>query len=132
MESTLKVGNTTTHTFLVTKEMQPRFADVIIHPVCSTWDMAHQFEIVARKSLEPHLSEGEEGIGSFLSIEHRSPAPIGENVHLEAVVTECYVSSLVCTITARIGSRVCASGKQIQRILPSTTIHELIKKATSQ
>ncbi len=94
--------------------------------------MAHQFEVVARKTLEPHLSEGEEGIGSFLSIEHRSPAPIGENVLLEAVVTECDASSLVCTITARIGSRVCASGKQIQRILPSSTIHELIKKATSQ
>ena len=132
MESSLQVGNTASHSFLVTPEMQPVFSNEIIHPVCSTWDMAHQFEVVARKTLEPHLSEGEEGIGSFLSIEHRSPAPIGENVLLEAVVTECDASSLVCTITARIGSRVCASGKQIQRILPSSTIHELIKKATSQ
>jgi fluoroacetyl-CoA thioesterase len=132
METSLQVGNTATHTFLVTQEMQPIFEAKIIHPVCSTWDMAHQFEVVARKTLEPHLSKGEQGIGSFLSIEHRSPAPLGEQVHIEAIVTECDPSTLMCSITARIGSRVCATGKQIQRILPSSTINELIKKATSQ
>lgn len=132
METSLQVGNTSVHTFLVTQDMQPSFEDKIIHPVCSTWNMAHQFEVVARKTLEPHLSEGEQGIGSFLSIEHRSPAPLGKKVRIEAIVTECDHSTLVCSITARIGSRVCATGKQIQRILPSSTINELIKKATSQ
>ena len=91
--------------------------------------MAHQFEIAARKTLEPHLSDGEQGIGSYLSIDHCSPALVGKTVSVQATITELDDTSVICELTASIGSVVCATGKQVQRILPCSVIHSLIKKA---
>ena len=62
MKPSMQIGNTATVEFVVSEKMQPRFDGIIVHPVCSTWDLAHQFEITSRKALVPHLEEGEEGI----------------------------------------------------------------------
>jgi predicted thioesterase len=131
MKPTLQISNSAQLRFTVTPQMQPQFGEKAIHPVCSTWDMAHQFEIVARQTLEPHLEDGEEGIGSFLSIDHCAPAVVGKTVLVEAKVTELDNTSVVCSITATVGSLVCATGKQIQRVLPRTSISTLIEKAAS-
>ena len=93
--------------------------------------MAHQFEIAARQTLEPHLEEDEEGIGSFLSIDHCAPAAVGKTVLVEATVTEVDDTSVVCSISATIGLLTCATGKQIQRVLPSASISALIDRASS-
>ena len=132
MKSTIQVGNSQNLTFVVTQEMQPRFHDAIVHPVCSTWDLAHQFEIVARKTLEPHLCEGEQGIGSSLSIEHNAPIPVGKSVDVIATITELDATTVICSITASIGDLVCATGIQTQRVLPITTLDKIIQKAISQ
>nr|MBC8421754.1 hypothetical protein [bacterium] len=114
----------------VPSEMQPEFKGTMIHPCCSTWDMVPQFEIAARKTLEPHLLEDEQGIGSFISIDHCSPAPVGKTVSVQATIASLNDSSVVCEITATIGEVICATGKQVQRVLPRSVIHSLIEKAT--
>ena len=129
MKQTMKVGNRTTIGFTVDEQMRPAFNDQIIHPVCSTWDMAHQFEIAARKTLEPHLEEGEQGIGSRIVIDHLKPAPVGKDVVVEAVVTKVDTTEVVCSIEAKIGKIVVATGEQIQRIFPTETINERIENA---
>ena len=131
MKATLQVGNVAEISFVVTTQMQPHFGDEPIHPVCSTWDMAHQFEIVARQTLESHLEENEQGIGSFLSIDHCAPALVGKTVSVKATVTELDESSVVCMITATVGTLICATGKQVQRVLPCSTISTLIENAAS-
>ncbi len=88
MKPTIQIGQSIQISFSVTPEMQPNFEGKTIHQVCSTWDMAHQFELAARQTLEPHLNEDEEGIGSFLSIDHCAPAPVGKTVSVEAMITE--------------------------------------------
>jgi len=132
MKPTLNIGNCESHRFVVTEQMQPNFNGRIIHPVCSTWDLAHQIEIAARKTLEPHLSDGEEGIGTHLSIDHLSPAPVGREIKVIATVTEVDTSTVVCAITVSLGATVIASGTQIQRVLPSSTIEERIRLASTQ
>jgi predicted thioesterase len=132
MKSTIQVGDIAIHAFVVQSEMQPSFGRGVIHPVCSTWDLAHHFELTARKTLEPHLCKDEEGIGSHLSINHCGPAPLGKTVTVEAVITEINETTVVCSITAKIGTHVCATGKQVQRVLPTSTISKLIENATTQ
>ena len=132
MKPTIQVGNSASFTFCVTPEMQPTFGGETVHPVCSTWDMAHQFELAARQTLEPHLDEDEQGIGSFISIDHCAPAPVGKTVFVEAIISEIDESSVVCTLSAKIDSLVCATGKQVQRVLPCSIIDSLIEKAASQ
>jgi fluoroacetyl-CoA thioesterase len=131
MKTSIKVGNAETIQFVVTEEMQPQFHGVVIHPVCSTWDIAHQFECAARETLAPHLEIDEQGIGSHLSIDHSAPAPLGTTVTVSAIITELKDCTVVCEITASIGDTVCATGKQIQRVLPSATIKNLIQNAAS-
>ena len=132
MKATMQVGNTAFNAFTVTQQMQPCFQSTVIHPICSTWDMAHQFEIAARKTLEPHLEDGEQGIGSFLSIDHLKPAPVGVTVDITATVTEIDESTVVCEMTAKTGDQLCATGKQVQRVLPTSTIDRIIEEAASQ
>ena len=132
MKTTIQVGNTANISFSVTENMQAMFNGRIIHPVCSTWDMAHQFEIAARKALEEHLEDEEQGIGSFLSISHVKPAAVGAKVEVVATITELGETSVVCEITATVQGEVCAMGNQVQRVLPSSTITRLIDEATSQ
>ena len=132
MKSTIQVGNTANIAFTVTEQMQAKFDDNVIHPVCSTWDMTHQFEIAARKTLEEHLEDTEQGIGSFFSLEHVKPAPIGSEVEVVATISELDATTVVCEITATIRGTICATGKQIQRVLPASTISRLIDESPSQ
>jgi fluoroacetyl-CoA thioesterase len=132
MKASIQVGNITRISFSVTEKMQAMFDGRIIHPVCSTWDMAHQFEIAARKALEEHLEDTEQGIGSFLSIDHVKPAPLGAEVVVVATITELDETTVVCEIAATVHGRVCSTGKQIQRVLPCSTISRLIDEASSQ
>ncbi len=132
MKTTIQVGNIASISFSVTDRMQAKFDDRVIHPVCSTWDMAHQFEIASRKALEEHLEDNEQGIGSFLSIDHVRPAPVGAEVKVVATITELDETTVVCDITATVHGTICAKGKQVQRVLPSSTITRLIDDANSQ
>ena len=132
MKPTIQVGNTSSISFTVTEQMQARFDGHVIHPVCSTWDMAHQFENAARRTLESHLEDEEQGIGSFLSLDHVKPAPIGSTVEVEATITELDRTTVVCEIVATIRGEICATGKQVQRVLPSSSISRLFDDSTSQ
>ena len=125
----MKVGNTETITFTVEAQMQPVFEGKTIHPLCSTWDLAHQFELASRYVLVPHLEEDEEGIGSRVSIDHKSPAHLGSTVEVTATVTKTSKSEVVCDIVAAIGSRIVATGDQIQRIFPKEKIDQIIANA---
>jgi len=129
MKHTMKTGNSETILFTVTDQMSAGFDEKVIHHVCSTWDLAHHFEIAARKALEPHLEEGEQGIGSRIVVDHLKPAPVDKNVAVEAVVTKVDESTVVCSIKAKIGDIVVATGEQIQRIFPTETINRIIENA---
>ena len=131
MKQTMRVGNTATISFKVEPHMQPVFEEKIIHRVCSTWDLAHQFELASRHALVPHLEEGEEGIGSGVSIDHCSPAHLGSDVEVTATVTKTGETEVVCSIEARVGTRLVATGEQIQRVFPVETIERIIANANN-
>lgn len=131
MKPTMQVGNTATISFIVEEHMQPEFEGKIIHPVCSTWDLAHQFELASRHALVPHLEDGEEGIGSKVSIDHCSPATLGSEVEVTASVTKTGDTEVVCSIEARVGSRIIATGEQIQRVFSKEKINQIIANANN-
>jgi len=129
MKPSLKLGNTAEVIITVTSDMCPAFDGVVVHRVYSTWSMAHHMELAARMVLAPHLEEHEEGIGSHLSIDHVSPAPLGHSVRLVATAVELHGTTLVCEVIAYDGPRIVGRGKQVQRILPKTTLAAIIERA---
>ncbi len=130
MKSSMQLGITATVTFTVTDAMQPRFDGKIVHTVCSTWDIAHQFEIAARKALVPHLEDGEEGIGASLSINHCAPAPRGREVIVTATVIKIDETTVVCSIEGKCGESTIATGEQKQRIFPVEIVERIIANAS--
>jgi len=133
MKPSLHVGNTAELVITVTEDMCPAFDGIVVHKVYSTWSMGHHFELAARQVLMNHLEEHEEGIGSHLSIDHLAPTPIGHQVRIVAKAVELASTTLVCEIRAyHILSdgkeKLVGQGKQIQRILPLTTLNKLIQR----
>ena len=127
------VGSRAAVEIVVDESMCPAFDDVVVHRVYSTWSMAHHMELAARKVLVPHLEPHEEGIGSHLSIDHVGPTPVGHRVRVEAEAIEVDATTLVCAVVAyhvrSDGDRVVGRGRQVQRILPRSTLEALFERA---
>ena len=132
MQPTLKVGNMAEVEIEVTEDMCPAFDGVVVHRVYSTWSMAHHMELAARKVLAEHLEDHEEGIGSHLSIDHLAPCTVGRTVRVEAEAVELEGNTLICDVSAWDGTRLLGRGKQVQRVLPKTTLARLIDSSAEE
>lgn len=131
MKPGLKVGNCADVEIEVTEAMCPAFDGIVVHRVYSTWSMAHHMELAARKVLAEHLETHEEGIGAHLSIDHLAPCPVGHVVRVEAEAVELEGTTLVCRVRAWDGERLLGEGRQVQRILPKTTLAKIIDRAAN-
>ena len=128
MKRGLEVGNQAECTVEVTDDMCPDFDGVVVHRVYSTWSLGHQMEVAARRILVPYLEAHEEGMGTQLSVDHLSPAPVGCCVRVVAEATEVTEDRLVCRVRAYDGDRLVARGSQVQRVLPKSVIQGIIEK----
>jgi len=113
---------------VVTPEMCPHFDGVLAHPVYSTWSVVHHMEIAGRRLLAPFLDPQEEGVGSHICIDHKSPAPIGCSVLVRAEVNSNDGRRLEARVTARCGKRLIAEGKFVQTILSKERLAALFER----
>ena len=115
-------------TFEVVDSMRPSFDGVAVHPVCSTWTLAHYFELAGRKVLAEFLEPDEEGIGSHVSVDHVSPARVGRIVSVTATVAEVTDRRLICELQAKVGDRLVATGTTVQGIYPREVLRRLLER----
>jgi len=92
------------------------FHGEVLHPVYSTFAIARDFEWSSRLFFLEMKDDDEEGVGTFLSIEHKSPAKVGEEVTFTATIEDIKSNELICTIEAACGNRVVATGKTGQKM----------------
>lgn len=99
-----------------------------VHPVCATFALARDIEWSSRLFVLEMTEEDEEGIGTFLSIEHKSPALVGEMLEIEATVKSWEGNELICTIDVRVGDRQVATGETGQKILKKEKLNLLFER----
>lgn len=99
-----------------------------VHPVYSTFALARDIEWTTRQFVIEMCEADEEGIGTFLTIDHKSPAFVGEAVMIAGTVEELKENELICAYQAKVGSRLIASGKTGQKILKREKIERLFKQ----
>ncbi|MBX2946032.1 MAG: hypothetical protein KF725_09375 [Cyclobacteriaceae bacterium] len=128
MRDIFKSGDTKTYTHTVTPNDVAAFHGEIVHPVCSTFALARDIEWSTRQFVLEMRDDDEEGIGTFLSIEHKAPAFVGETVNIEAAVENITGHELICSYIARVGNRVIAVGKTGQKILKREKLNQLLSK----
>jgi predicted thioesterase len=106
------------------------FHGVTLHRVYSTFSLARDFEWSSRLFFIDMKDDDEEGVGTFLSIEHKTPAFVGEEVIFTATVEKIEKNELICNIDAKVGERQIAIGKTGQKMLKKQKLKQIFTPAT--
>ena len=113
----------------VTPDDLAAFHGEVLHAVYATFALARDFEWSSRLFFIEMKEDDEEGVGTHLQINHRSPAFIDEEVTITATVDKVEGNELLCRIEARVGNRLIADGMTGQRMLKKEKLYSLIKKS---
>jgi fluoroacetyl-CoA thioesterase len=101
------------------------FHGKVVHSVCSTFVLAREVEWTTRLFVLDLCEDDEEGIGTQVSIDHKNPAFIGEEIIFTARIESLAGNLLTCLYEAKVGDKVVATGKTGQRILKREKIAKL-------
>ena len=125
MKDIFKIGDIKRHSFRVTDNDYATFNTGTLHKVCSTFALGREMEWSSRLFVIDMLEDHEEGVGTFLNIEHHRPAFLGEEVEVKATLEEINGHEVVCAIEVKVGETVVASGKTGQKIMPREKINQI-------
>lgn len=103
------------------------FNGELLHKVCSTFALARDFEWSSRLFFLEMKEDDEEGVGTMLSIEHKTPAFVGEEILFTATVEKVERNELICIIEAKTENRTIATGKTGQKMLKRKKLRALFK-----
>jgi len=101
------------------------FNGELLHRVCSTFALARDFEWSSRLFFLEMKEENEEGVGTMLSIDHKNPAFVGEEILFVATAEKIERNELICSIEAKVGDRIIATGKTGQKMLKKEKLKAL-------
>lgn len=103
------------------------FNGELLHRVCSTFALARDFEWSSRLFFLEMRDDDEEGVGTMLSIDHKSPAFVEEEILFTATVERVERNELICVIEAKVADRIVATGKTGQKMLKKEKLSALFK-----
>ena len=132
MKDVIKPGDQRTLTYLVKGEDVASFQGAVVHNVCATFTLAREIEWATRQYMFDLRDEDEEGIGTFLSINHLAPAFVGEELLIESTVESLNGNELICAYIVRVKERIIAAGKTGQKVLKKEKIQSLFNPSEKQ
>ena len=110
---------------IVQPEDQASFHGEVLHEVCSTFALARDMEWSSRLFFIEMKEHDEEGVGTYLEIQHRSPAFVGDRLEITATVDSIIGNELICAILVKSGDRIIATGKTGQRMLKKEKLNAI-------
>jgi predicted thioesterase len=129
MKNPFQPGDVKTYETYVTEEKLARFASGVVHPVYSTFALAQDAEWCCRlfvlDMLEPEKDE--EGVGTFVSVKHLAPAPLGSKITIRATLLYVKNNTIHCRYEAYAGTIKIAEGEQTQKIISKTSFWKRIQ-----
>lgn len=127
MKNPFNIGDTKTYSHIVTEADAARFDSGEVHNVYSTFAFARDAEWAGRLFVLEMKEEGEEGIGTGITVVHHSPALMGQKVVFEATLTEVNKNEVIVDYTAKVGDRLVGSGKTWQKIIKKEKLDALFE-----
>ena len=125
MKNIFKQGDRKQTRYIVKESDVAAFNGEIVHRVCSTFTLAREIEWATRQFVLEMREDDEEGIGTSITIDHRSPAFVGEEIFFTAWIDEMNGHELVCAYEANVNNRIIAFGKTGQKILKREKIAKI-------
>lgn len=132
MKNPFKVGDIKTFSKMVNQADTANFDSGQVHPVYATFALGRDAEWCCRLFVLEMKEEHEEGIGTFLSIEHQSPALENSMVVFTAKIESIDKNEIICTYEAKVGERCVAVGRQGQKILKKEKINQIFNTLSEQ
>jgi fluoroacetyl-CoA thioesterase len=129
MKQLLKVGDVKEYRKVVTSRDFASFHGQVVHAVCATFALARDMEWTTRQFVLDIRDDDEEGIGTFVHVEHKAPAFEGDEITFKGYIDEIKGNELVCSVLAHSGGRLIAAGKTGQKILKREKIKLLFQQA---
>ncbi|MEM0996592.1 MAG: thioesterase family protein [Bacteroidota bacterium] len=127
MKNSFSIGATQTYRTEVTQEKLARFDAGLVHPVYATFALGKDVEWACRLFVLDMKEAGEEGVGSYLSIQHLAPAPLGSQVEITATLEAVRGNRVTCSFIAIANGLRIAEGQQEQRIVNQKKFTEQIQ-----
>ncbi|MGE0590053.1 MAG: thioesterase family protein [Cyclobacteriaceae bacterium] len=128
MKSIFKIGDQKRYERRIVPEDQAIFHGEVLHAVCSTFALARDMEWSSRLFFIEMKDDDEEGVGTHLSIDHFSPAFVGEKLSVVATVAAISGNELMCDIEVKVDNRIIAKGKTGQRMLKKERLKKIFEK----
>lgn len=128
MKHIYNVGDTKHYKHTVTDADLAAFDSGTVHNVYATFALARDAEWSSRLFVLDMKEEHEEGIGTFVNLQHISAAFVGDVVSFEATIDEIEGSVVNCSIKATVGGRTIAEGRTGQKILPKEKIERIFEQ----
>ncbi|MEY2828251.1 MAG: hypothetical protein RIQ33_109 [Bacteroidota bacterium] len=130
MYSKFRIGDSKQFQHKVDVSDTATFKAGMVHPVYSTFALARDAEWCCRLFVLEMKEENEEGIGTFIEIQHQSPALLNSIVTFEAQILSIEKNSIICSFSAKVGDRIIATGKQGQKILLNDKLKTIFESVT--
>ncbi len=127
MKNPFQIGDTQTYIHIVSEADAARFESGEVHNVYSTFSIARDAEWSGRLFVLEMKEEDEEGIGTGITVNHRSPALPGQEVTYTATLLEVNKNEVVVAYTAKVDDRLVAEGKTWQKILKREKLDKLFE-----
>jgi fluoroacetyl-CoA thioesterase len=128
MKQQFKTGDSKTYFHRVSSADFARFNGEIVHPVYSTFALARDAEWTTRQFVLQMRDEDEEGIGTFVHIDHHSPAFEDDEVSFQGVVEQIKGNELICSVVAKVNDRLIATVKTGQKILKKEKLKNILSR----
>lgn len=125
MKTKFEIGDSKSMEISVSQDDLASFDGEVVHKVCSTFALARNIEWATRQYVLEMKDEDEEGIGTFISIDHKSPALENEILRIESCVESLEGHELICSYKVKVGDRIIAEGRTGQKILKKEKIEKI-------
>jgi fluoroacetyl-CoA thioesterase len=132
MNKLFKIGDRKIYQRQITIDDIASFNGVVVHEVCATYALARDIEWASRQFVLEMKDIDEEGIGTLLTINHKSPAFVGEVLRIEAVISNFEKNELICDYVAKVKERIVATGQTGQKIIKKERIEGLFSNLKNE
>jgi fluoroacetyl-CoA thioesterase len=125
MNTIFKTGDKKEYTRTVSEKDIAEFETGIVHRFSSTFAVARDAEWACRLFVLEMKEIDEEGIGTFVHVEHHSPALVGAQVLFVSEVKSITKNEIICSFKATSGGRLVATGETGQKILKKEKLEKI-------
>ncbi len=128
MKSIFKIGDQQNYELIVGINDTATFYSGNVHPVYATFALGRDAEWCCRLFVIAMKDADEEGIGTFIHVEHVSPAMVNDTVNFVAEIVKMEGHEIICSFEAKVGDRLIAKGQTGQKILKKEKLENLFSR----